>query len=232
MYGYEGLGCIYWHMVAKLLLATQEVILRAERDGVRPALQADLAAMYFRIRGGLGFAKDVAEYGAFPADPYSHTPADGGARQPGMTGQVKEEILTRLGELGVRVESGRVTFRPLLLRDDEFLDRAAVLRGFTTAGDDCALPLEPGTLAFTHCQVPVVYRRVDGPARVRVTRCDDTVSETAGNGLDARDSAELLARGGGLRRIDVEVPAAMLLAATTRPRGARAGSPPPPARDR
>jgi hypothetical protein len=24
MYGYEGIGCIYWHMVAKLLLATQE----------------------------------------------------------------------------------------------------------------------------------------------------------------------------------------------------------------
>lgn len=228
MYGYEGLGCIYWHMVAKLLLATQEVILRAERDGVRPALQADLAAMYFRIRGGLGFAKDVAEYGAFPADPYSHTPLDGGARQPGMTGQVKEEILTRLGELGVRVAAGRVAFRPLLLRDDEFLDRGAVLRGYTPAGEDLSLPLEPGTLAFTHCQVPVIYRRVDGPARVRVTDCDNNVTEAGGDTLDARDSADLLARGGRLRRIDVDVPAAMLLAATTRPRGARAASPPPP----
>ncbi|MBK8167259.1 MAG: hypothetical protein IPK64_15060 [bacterium] len=230
MYGYEGLGCIYWHMVAKLLLATQEVILRAERDGVRPALQADLAAIYFRIRGGLGFAKDVAEYGAFPADPYSHTPPDGGARQPGMTGQVKEEILTRLGELGVRVEAGRIAFRPLLLRDDEFLDRTAVLRGFTLAGEDCAVPLEPGMLAFTHCQVPVVYRRVDGPARVRVTDADDAVAEAAGNTLSARDSADLLARSGRLRRIDVDVPAATLLAAPARARGAT----PPPAggRDR
>ena len=33
MYGYEGLGCIYWHMVAKLLLAVQETSLRAEREG-------------------------------------------------------------------------------------------------------------------------------------------------------------------------------------------------------
>ena len=29
MYGYEGLGSVYWHMVAKLLLAVQEVTLRA-----------------------------------------------------------------------------------------------------------------------------------------------------------------------------------------------------------
>ena len=36
MYAYEGLGCVYWHMVAKLLLAVQEVALRAEREG-RPA---------------------------------------------------------------------------------------------------------------------------------------------------------------------------------------------------
>ena len=33
MYGYEGLGCIYWHMVAKLLLAVQEMRPAAERDG-------------------------------------------------------------------------------------------------------------------------------------------------------------------------------------------------------
>ena len=39
-----------------------------------------------------------------------------GAKQPGMTGQVKEEILTRFGELGVRVEEGAIVFEPALLR--------------------------------------------------------------------------------------------------------------------
>ncbi len=29
MYGYEGLGCVYWHMVAKLLMAVQELALQA-----------------------------------------------------------------------------------------------------------------------------------------------------------------------------------------------------------
>ncbi|MBP7520566.1 MAG: hypothetical protein KA896_09025, partial [Leptothrix sp. (in: Bacteria)] len=61
-----------------------------------------------------GYRKSAAEYGAFPADPYSHTPGEGGAQQPGMTGQVKEEILTRWGELGLRLAGGRIHFCPVL----------------------------------------------------------------------------------------------------------------------
>ena len=45
-------------------------------------------------------------YGAFPTDPYSHTPAGKGAQQPGMTGQVKEDVISRFGELGVEVKNG------------------------------------------------------------------------------------------------------------------------------
>jgi hypothetical protein len=58
-----------------------------------------LVDAYYDIRQGLGFKKPPAGFGAFATDPYSHTPAGRGSRQPGMTGQVKEEILTRLGEL-------------------------------------------------------------------------------------------------------------------------------------
>ena len=96
-------GSIYWHMVSKLLLAAQECYRQAVETGAQPAVTAALAAAYYDIRQGLGFNKSPADYGAFPTDPYSHTPMGGGARQPGMTGQVKEEILTRFGELGVSV---------------------------------------------------------------------------------------------------------------------------------
>ncbi len=109
MYGYEGLGCIYWHMVAKLLLAVQEFALR---DDLPADLRGDLACMYDRVRAGIGYEKSAVDYGAFPADPYSHTPPSGGAKQPGMTGQVKEEILTRLGELGIGIVGGTVRFEP------------------------------------------------------------------------------------------------------------------------
>ncbi len=113
MFAYEGLGCIYWHMVAKLLLAVQERVFEAS-DRQAPELPA-LIAHYRRVRNGLGYRRGAAAYGAFPMDPYSHTPGEGGAQQPGMTGQVKEEILTRWGELGLRFEQGHIRFDPVLL---------------------------------------------------------------------------------------------------------------------
>ncbi len=137
MFGYEGLGCIYWHMVAKLLLAVQERVFEAADQGA-PELP-DLTAHYRRVRDGLGYCKDAAAWGAFPADPYSHTPGEGGAQQPGMTGQVKEEILTRWGELGLRVKRRRVHFDPVLL-------------------DAAELP-PGGALTFTWARVPYAYRR-------------------------------------------------------------------------
>ena len=147
MFGYEGLGCIYWHMVAKLLLAVQERVFEAS-EASAPELPA-LVAHYRRIRDGLGYRKTPAEYGAFPADPYSHTAGEGGAQQPGMTGQVKEEILTRWGELGLCVRDGWVLFRPVLL--------------------DAAEVPEGGALSFTRNGLAYTYRR--GPAtRLRVRR--------------------------------------------------------------
>jgi hypothetical protein len=95
MYGYEGIGCIYWHMVAKLLLAAQEAFDSARETGADGAVIEALRERYYDIRAGLGFTKTPAAFGAFPLDPYSHTPGFAGARQPGMTGQVKEEILAR-----------------------------------------------------------------------------------------------------------------------------------------
>ncbi len=147
MFGYEGLGSIYWHMVAKLLLAVQERVFDAADRGV-PELDA-LKGFYRRIRDGLGYRKSAAAYGAFPADPYSHTPAEGGAKQPGMTGQVKEEILTRWGELGLRMLEGQVHIQPVLLDVEE-------------------IPVD-GVLRFTRAQVPYAYRRADA-FRVRVQR--------------------------------------------------------------
>jgi hypothetical protein len=124
MFAYEGLGCIYWHMVAKLLLAIQERVFEAA-DQAAPELAA-LKSFYRQVRDGLGYRKTAQEYGAFPFDPYSHTPSLGGAQQPGMTGQVKEEIITRWGELGIRLEAGLVRFDPVLLDPQEIPDGSAL----------------------------------------------------------------------------------------------------------
>ena len=109
-FGYEGLGSIYWHMVSKLRLAVFEVTKSALESEVSTELTSRLIDHYFQINLGIGSHKSPDLYGAFPTDPYSHTPGGKGAQQPGMTGQVKEDLLCRFGELGVRVNQGSLSF--------------------------------------------------------------------------------------------------------------------------
>ena len=156
-FGYEGLGCIYWHMVSKLRLAVQEAFAGVAGNGDQK-IATDLAKCYYNIRQGIGDCKTPENYGAFPMDPYSHTPGSGGARQPGLTGQVKEDILSRFGELGVNVCEGKIHFEPKLLRREDFLRTADTFIYLDTSGAERKIKLLPGALAFTYCQVPVVYR--------------------------------------------------------------------------
>jgi hypothetical protein len=209
-FAYEGLGSIYWHMVSKLMLAVQECYERARDAGEPRATLAALAAAYDDVRDGLGFHKPPEVFGAFPTDPYSHTPAHAGAQQPGMTGQVKEDVLARWGELGVEVRGGRLGFAPTLLPREEFLSEVAapVARA---VGGVVPLALEPGSLAFTFCQVPVVYRLIDGDARVELTGRDGTTRVFDGAFLDAASSREVFERRGTVARIEVAVPEASLV---------------------
>jgi hypothetical protein len=209
-FAYEGLGSIYWHMVSKLLLAVQENHERAVAEGTDGAVVAGLADAYEDVRLGLGYCKTPEVYGAFPVDPYSHTPGGKGARQPGMTGQVKEEILTRLGELGLRVEDGRVVVRPVLLRADEWTPTPTTFEYHDVTQQAQSLTLAAGSLAFTFCQVPVVYRRVDGGAAaltVVAHLADGSRVEGVDGVLDAQVSERLFRRTGDVVRVDVEVPA-------------------------
>ncbi|HMB68893.1 MAG TPA: hypothetical protein VKU85_06260, partial [bacterium] len=209
MYGYEGLGCIYWHMVAKLLLAVQEIAVKADEEGEPTELRAALADAYYRIRDGLGFRKTAAEYGAFPTDPYSHTPRHAGARQPGMTGQAKEEILTRLGELGVRIRDGELRFRPVLLRRDELLSEPCAFPARPDGARD-SLRVPEGGLAFTFCGVPVVYAAGDD-SRITVVRRDGSELRLEGDTLSAEAADPIFDRDGSVVRIEVTVPERILL---------------------
>jgi hypothetical protein len=156
-FGYEGLGSIYWHMVSKLHLAVLEVIEKAHQDKDDATLIAALAAHYDEIGKGIGVHKSPEVYGAFPTDPYSHTPSHRGAQQPGMTGQVKEDILTRKGEFGVVVNDGKLTFEPFLLNKNQFLQQEETVVFNDLDSNTFSLQLEKGSLAFTVCQVPVTY---------------------------------------------------------------------------
>jgi len=123
-----------------------------------------------------------------------------------MTGQVKEEILTRWGELGVRVHEGRVRFRPTLLGAEEFLEAPGELRYFDVTGEERTAALAAGTLAFTYCQVPVVYERTAGRPWIRVAFTDGTTADVAGDELGPEPTADLHNRSGWIDAVRVGIP--------------------------
>ena len=112
---------------------------------------------YYEIHAGIGVHKSPELYGAFPTDPYSHTPAGKGAQQPGMTGQVKEDIINRFGELGVSVHKGQIQFFPCLLRKREFLKDNRLFQYIDVHQNKKEIELHENSLGFTYCQVPIVY---------------------------------------------------------------------------
>ena len=178
-YAYEGLGSIYWHMVSKLLLAVQENI-TGKKDS--------LIAFYKDIKEGLGSSKTPAEYGAFPFDPYSHTPFKQGAKQPGMTGQVKEEILGRWMELGLDIEGGKAVFRPMYLEKKDFD--------------------ENGAISFTWCGTEIIYRIHQNQNEViplKVTLKNGETREFAENMLGEEESRLLFSRSDSIAGIEVSV---------------------------
>jgi hypothetical protein len=201
-YKYEGLGCIYWHMVSKLRLTVQEVLERAVCASDDTAEVEKLLSHYYEIREGIGVHKSPELYGAIPTDPYSHTPGFTGAQQPGMTGQVKEDLISRLGEMGIVVEDGRLCFHRLLVRRNEFLADARSFKFYDLDGQQRSLDLDPGTLAFTTCQVPVVAHH-SGPQRIEITRTDGSRYWVEALSLDAETSAAVFERTGAVRRLDV-----------------------------
>ena len=156
-YGYEGLGSIYWHMVSKLHVAVQEIGIKAINDKEQTEIISNLVAHYDQIGKGIGVHKTPKNYGAFPTDPYSHTPFHRGAQQPGMTGQVKEDILVRISELGVHMLEGKLQFTPTLLKKNEFLTQNQHVCFYDLHGNKNEMVLPKDSLAFSYCQVPVIY---------------------------------------------------------------------------
>ena len=213
MFGFEGLGSIYCHMVSKLLLAIQENFFSARASDIDDESCSRLASLYYAVRDGIGFNKTPPEYGAFPMDPYSHTPKHAGAQQPGMTGQVKEEVLTRFGELGVRVRDGAVHFEPGLLRAVEFSDEPRSFRYLDVRGDWQEMQVPAAALAFTWCQVPVVYRLQETADPALTLMYEYGRTETLSSlSLPDSVSAELFLRSGHIRQIDVTLRPGNLLA--------------------
>ncbi len=129
MYKFEGIGCVYWHQNAKLALAVLEGVGR-ERDHQKDASQIYTA--YKKLMSGFIYRKTPEECNAIPVEPYSHTSFNKTSEQPGMTGQVKESVIMRRMELGVRVNDGCIHFDPWFISPEEYMENGEI--NFTIYG--------------------------------------------------------------------------------------------------
>jgi len=203
-FGYEGLGSIYWHMVSKLQLAVLEsgglAFLNKEDDRINRAL----INQYYEIKEGVGLHKSPKLYGAFPTDPYSHTPGGKGAQQPGMTGQVKEDILSRFAELGIFVKEGSLLINPILLKKEWFLKHQETFSYFNIAQQEEQIVLPKNALFFTYCQVPFVYKIAKNNAmEIHFENTKKIIKEELR--LDVKTSQALFNRTGEIMKIVVSI---------------------------
>lgn len=197
-FAYEGLGSVYWQMVSKLLLAAQETVLRFQNEPVGEALRS----FYMDVRAGLGYQKSPAEYGAFPTDPYSHTPKGNGARQPGMTGMVKEEIRTRQAEVGLRFNEGRLEFNPYLLDTGELLAAPKTFTYLDVFGEQQTLHLPAASLTCFVCQTPVTVQ-FGVWDEIEIHYADETCRTLGCCRLDEATSRHIFWRDGEIKHIVV-----------------------------
>ena len=202
-FGFEGLGSIYWHMVSKLALAVQEVLWESIHKKSDSGIIASLEKHYYEVVDGIGAHKTPKAYGAFPTDPYSHTPAGRGAQQPGMTGQVKEDILCRWGEFGVYAKGGKLFFNPTIVRTEEYLEEEKEFEFYDVKNKKQTLTIPKHALCFTYCQVPIVYHRESNSNGIELVLSNREKKKIDQYHLDTDDAANLFSRNGKISQIHI-----------------------------
>lgn len=201
-FAYEGIGSIYWHMVSKLRYAVQEIYHLASKEHGNSNTTSAILAFYRMICDGIGVHKSPRDYGAFPTDPYSHTPLSRGAQQPGMTGQVKEDVICRMRELGVFYDHGTIQFVPNMVSRTDFLHHKRTIEIQSIRRELQHISLDEGTLFFSICQTPIRYALAD-TTEVTIYWSNGNVQSFATLLLPPIVSSSILARTGDITLIHV-----------------------------
>jgi hypothetical protein len=188
-------------MVSKLLLASQECYFNALKEGAGIETLSKIKQHYYEIKAGIGLYKSPGLYGAFPTDAYSHTPANAGVKQPGLTGQVKEDVISRFGELGILIHHGKISFNPSLLNQNELLQQPETFSYFDLDGNQQSIELSSGQIGFTFSQVPVIYT-FDSKNSTSVYFKNGEIKHFENNETDENTSAAIFARNGEVRKIE------------------------------
>ena len=171
-------------------------------EGADPDLVGKIKDHYLEIKAGIGLHKPPRLYGAFPTDAYSHTPGNAGAQQPGMTGQVKEDFIARMREIGIHVQDGEIVFQSGLFDPGELVAQERKFEFFDLMGEQHQIILKQGQLGFTFCQVPILYNLSDED-KISISFTDGKQLVMADHAIGREISTGIFQRTGKIALIEV-----------------------------
>ena len=121
-----------------------------------------------------------------------------------MTGQVKEDVISRFGELGVEVSNGTISFNPEMLRNQEFLTKNETFRYVNLSKENIEIDVNKNSLCFTYCQVPIIYTK-SSSKKITIDFIDGRSVSIQGNELDIDSSRSLFDRENIIKKINVSI---------------------------
>jgi hypothetical protein len=102
------------------------------------------------------------------------------------------------------VENGNINFNPQLLRKEEFLETQSVFTYVDLDKSSKEIVLEQGALAFTYCQIPVVYQLSEQEG-IQVLFKESSVLEFETLRIDAQTSSKIFRRTGEIQQIIISL---------------------------
>ena len=117
-----------------------------------------------------------------------------------MTGQVKEDILSRFAELGVQIKNSTLSFGLDLFDRDELLESEGEFTYCNVDGEFKTEPVPEKGFAYTLFQVPIIYRPGESDL-IQVHFVDGKEVSFAGTSLDEATSQLLFSRTGEVVKI-------------------------------
>ena len=119
-----------------------------------------------------------------------------------MTGLVKEDFISRMRELGILIQNGEILFQPSLLNLNELLNESSVFEYFDLKGEKQQFTLDVGQLAFTFCQIPILYS-ASSEDKISITLRNKNKILIKGHVINPAISASIFQRSGDIVLIEV-----------------------------
>jgi len=117
--------------------------------------------------------------------------------------------LTRTGELGIKIKDGKLEFNPEILQRNEFLTESQDVTFILIDGLEKIISLEANSLAFSICQVPVIYK-IGTSTHIKIHFTNESFEHAESFTLSEGNSEKVFQRTGEISSIELTLQESIL----------------------